>query len=88
MFRPLRNQILVRPIEKRQSALLEVVSGDKPAMGEIVSVGPKACDVAPGDIIHFGTTENYLSFPSYEENGERLLVLSEADVCFVEDRAA
>lgn len=88
MLRPLRNQILVRPLEKRPSALLEVVSGDKPALGEIVACGPKARDVKPGDRVHFGTAENYLTFPRYEEAGVEYLVLSEADVCFVEDHAA
>ncbi len=67
-----------------RSAILEVVQTEKPNIGCVVRVGPLAKGVLPGDRIRFGTGEGYLSYTEFEENGERLLVMQEADVCFIE----
>ena len=88
MFRPLRNKILVKPIERAASDKLVVVTSDKHSLGEVVAVGPKANDAQPGDLIRFGTADNYLTFPEYVENGTRYLVMSEDDVCWIEQKAA
>ena len=84
MFKPLRDKILVRPIERKASEVLDVVTSDKYSMGEVVRVGPKALGVQPGERIRFGTSENYLTYPEYVEDGKRYLILSEADICWVE----
>ncbi len=40
MFRPLHDYILVRPVKRLQSRILEVVSNEKYSRGLIVAVGP------------------------------------------------
>lgn len=40
MFRPLRDQILVKPIERRQSDTLIVINSEKYTRGLVVAVGP------------------------------------------------
>lgn len=85
MLRPLRDRIVVRPQERIKSAILEVVQTEKPNTGTVLRCGPKATAVKPGDTIRFGTGEGYLSYTPILENGERLLVMQEADVCFVEE---
>ena len=84
-LRPLRDRILVRPLERKQSDVVIVVNAEKFNLGEVIACGPKADSVKPGDQIRFGTDEGYLNFPEWiAESGEKFLVLSEADVCFVE----
>lgn len=86
MLRPLRDRILVRPLERKASEVIFVVNSEKFNLGEVVATGPKVDSVAPGDRIRFGTTEEYLTYPEWQAaNGERFLVLAEADVCFVEE---
>jgi hypothetical protein len=41
--------------------------------------------VQVGDVIHF---TDIFKFPVIEQDGERLLILQEADVCFIEEREA
>lgn len=40
MFKPTQDYILVRPIKRKQSQTLEVVSHEKYGRGEVISVGP------------------------------------------------
>ncbi len=87
MLRPLRDRIVVRPQERVKSTILEVVQTEKPNLGTVLRTGPKATGVKPGDTIRFGTGEGYLSYTEFEEQGERLLVMQEADVCFIETKA-
>ena len=75
----------MRPLERKQSEVIFVVNSEKFNLGEVVAIGPKADSVKVGDRVRFGTDEGYLSFPEWHAaNGERFLVLSEQDVCFVE----
>ncbi len=85
MLRPLRDRIVVRPQERVKSAILEVVQDERPNLGIVLRKGPKATGVRIGDHVRFGTSAEYLSYTQIEENGERLLVMQEADVCFVEE---
>lgn len=96
MIRPLRDRIVVRPLDLPLSSVIEVIEHKDPGRhhrGEVLAVGPSvkfeerflprtASDVQVGDVIHF--TEMF-KFPQVEQDGERLLILQEADVCFVED---
>ena len=85
MLRPLRDKIVVRPIDRKQSEVLAVVSSEKFNLGEVVATGPKVDSVKVGERVRFGTDEGYLNYPEWQAaNGERFLVLAEADVCFVE----
>lgn len=85
MLRPLRDRIVVRPIPRPHSAIIEVVAKDNDNLGTVLRTGPKVTGVKRGDTVRFGSGEGYLSFPPFIENGERLLVMQEADVCFVEE---
>lgn len=85
MLRPLKDRIVVKPRERVKSTLIEVVSDEKENLGTVISTGPKAQGIEPGDTVRFGTGEGYLTYPQFIHKGERFLVMQEADVCFVEE---
>lgn len=94
MLRPLRDRIVVRPIERVKSKVIHVVMDELPNIGEVLAVGPGERDkkgrlipnpIEIGQRIRFGGAENYLSFPRVKIDGEELLVMSWKDVCFVEE---
>lgn len=94
MIQPLRDRILVRPIERKKSDILAVIMQENPNMGEVVAVGlgeydkkgrrvPNPCEV--GQKIRYGTTGEYLTFQEVEQDGEKFLMMSWKDVCWVEN---
>lgn len=86
MLRPLRDRVVVRPLERVRSDALIVVDHENETLGEVVAVGPGArtkrgvqpLEVKPGDIVRFGC--DYLNFPKYREEGVEYVVLQEADI--------
>lgn len=94
-FRPFADRILVEPIERVKSEALHVVMDEKPNQGTVVAVGPGKKDAFGGDFmplrvgdrVRFGTMgkDEYLTYPTYFEDGKRYLVLSWQDVAFVEE---
>ena len=96
MFRPLRDQILVKPLHWRQSRTIEVISNDRYSRGIVIAVGPgeplmragkftgrsRDMDVKPGDYIVYGFDH---IFPVYRENGIEYRILQDKDVCFISD---
>ena len=93
MLRPLRDRIVVRPIERVKSQVIDVIMDELPNIGEVLAVGPGEIDkkgrlipnpIEIGQRIRFGGMEDYLSYPRFEDNGEELIVMSWKDVCFVE----
>ena len=93
MLRPLRDRIVVRPIERVKSDIIEVIMDELPNIGEVLAVGPGERDkkgrlipnpIEIGQRIRFGGMEDYLSYPRFEIDGEELIVMSWKDVCFVE----
>lgn len=97
MIRPLRDRILVEPLDEPLSTILQVVhdSAGKHSRGRVRAVGPQvkfdevfrartSVDAQVGDLIHF---TDLFKFPVIEDQGVRCLLLQEADICFVEDRA-
>jgi len=93
MIRPLRDRIVVRPIERVKSEVIEVIMDELPNIGEVLAVGPGERDkkgrliqnpIEIGQRIRFGGMEDYLSYPRFEIDGEELIVMSWKDVCFVE----
>ena len=93
MLRPLRYRIVVRPIERVKSEVIDVIMEELPNIGEVLAVGPGEIDkkgrlipnpIEIGQRIRFGGMEDYLSYPRFEDNGEELIVMSWKDVCFVE----
>lgn len=95
MIRPLRDHIVVKPLDEPLSSVLEVVQFQKKdSRGEIIAVGPSvkvkeeryrpriAGDAAVGDVIHF---TDIFKFPVIIDQGDRRLILQEADVQFIEE---
>jgi chaperonin GroES len=94
MIQPLRDRILVKPIEREKSAILEVIMRENPNMGEVVAVGPgeydkkgriipNPCEV--GQRIRYGTTGEYLTYQEVEQEGQKLLMMSWKDVCWIDE---
>jgi len=92
-LRPLRDKIIVRPIERIKSEVIHVIMDELPNTGEVVAVGPgernKYNTLIPNPIevgqrIRFGTMEEYLAFPRVTSEGEEYIVMSWKDVCFIE----
>lgn len=86
---------MVRPVARKQSDVLHVISNEKYTQGEVIAVGPGKVDakgklwpltVKPGDFITYGDLVNgYDFYPKYEENGEAFRILQEADIAFIAD---
>jgi co-chaperonin GroES (HSP10) len=99
VIRPLRDRIVVRALDVPLSSVIQVIEhgrDGKHHRGEVVAVGPSVkfderyrprteTDVQVGDVIHF---TDIFRFPVVEVEGERLLILQEADVGGVEEREA
>lgn len=95
MFQPLRDKILVKPIERVKSELIAVVMDEVDNMGEVVAVGPGEWQqdkfipmpLKVGDKIRFGTMGNdeYLKYYNYFEGKERFLIMSYKDVCWIDE---
>ena len=94
MIRPLRDKIVVRPINRIKSHVLEVVMQEHPNIGEVMAVGPgevdrkgrlhpNPCEI--GQIVRYGTSGEYLTFPKVDVDGTEMIVLSWKDVVFVEE---
>ena len=95
MFKPLRDNILIKPTEAWQSDLISVVHSSKESQGTVIAVGPGKkdkkgkripLDAKPGDLVRFGTEEGYLTYPELKIEGETFLLISEKDVCFVAEQ--
>lgn len=97
MIRPLRDRIVVKPLEEPLSKIIQVVqSNPKDSRGEVMAVGPSvkfdeytrartSSDAQVGDIIHF---TDIFKFPVILDHGEKRLILQEADVQFIDEREA
>lgn len=93
MFKPTQDYILVLPVKRVQSTVLEVISSEKYTQGTVVAVGPGKRDrkqrirpltVQVGDFITYGDiNRGYDFYPEYEEDGVRYRILQEADICFI-----
>ena len=98
MIRPLRDRIVVAPMDIPLSSVIEVIQhkdADKHHRGQVMAVGPQVkfddkyrprhpSDTQVGDVVHF---TDLFKFPAIEVEGKRLHILQEADVCFVEEKA-
>jgi chaperonin GroES len=94
-FRPRQDYLLVRPIERKQSDIIAVVSNEKHCLGEIVAVGPgkrdkrgnlRPLDSVVGQIVTFGNGE-FDFYPKLELDGVIYRVIQEADICWVVETA-
>lgn len=95
-LKPLGDKIVVKPIPRVKSEILEVIMDEKDNMGTVVAVGPgkkvsadrrDPMPIEVGAFIRYGTMGNdeYLKYQEYFENGERYLIMSWQDVCFIQE---
>jgi len=98
MLKPLGDKILVKPIERIKSNIIAVVMDEKDNMGTVVAVGDgkklpngkrEQMPIEVGAFIRFGHMGNdeYLKYTEYFYNNERYLLMSWADVCFIQEEA-
>jgi len=94
-LKPLGDKIVVKPQERLKSSIIEIVMSEQPNMGTVVAVGEgklikgrrQEMPVSVGDFVRYGTMgdEEYLKYFEYTEDGERYLVMSWQDVCFIQE---
>jgi len=98
-FKPLGDKIIVRPDVRVLSDVIFVDNKEAQNMGTVVAVGPgkkltaerrEAMPIEVGARIRFGTMnddpkEEYLKFTPIVHEGEKCLILSWQDVCWVEN---
>ena len=93
MFKPLHDKIIVKPLQRFQSAVLDLSTvGGVETSGHVIAVSEEARlqGLNVGDKVHFGTVASdpgneYLKFEPMEIDGVKHLKMSWQDVCFVED---
>lgn len=87
MLNPRQDYILVKPIPRVLSDVIEVVSHEAFSLGKIIAVGPgkenkrgvrMPLDAQVGQTVRFGEFKNM--FPEYYDNGEKYLLIQEADI--------
>jgi co-chaperonin GroES (HSP10) len=86
-LRPLRDRIVIEPIERVKSEVIQVVMTERDNMGTVIAVGPEAQKhLKEGEFIRYGTMGNdeYLKYQEYFEDNKRYLIMSWKDVCFVQ----
>lgn len=87
MLKMLRDRILVKPIERQLSAIIEVKNTERFNLGTVIAVGPgkevkgkiQPLDVKVGDTVRWGE----FVFPEYTEDGVKYQILQEADVAAI-----
>lgn len=88
MLTMLRDRVLVKPIVRSLSSIIEVKNTEKFNLGTVIAVGPGAynkdgehmpMDVKPGDTVRWGEFE----FSTYVKDGEKYTILQEADIAAV-----
>jgi chaperonin GroES len=99
---PMNDKIVVKPDVRELSSVIIVANKEVENMGTVIAVGPgkklpngrrEDMPVEVGARIRFGTMnedrgEEYLKYFKYEEAGNKYLVMSWQDVCFVEEQNA
>ena len=93
ILKPLNDKIVVRPDKRILSSIIIVDNKEVDNLGTVVAVGPgkkvngrrEAMPVEVGQYVRFGNMGNdeYLKYQEYFTNGERYLILSWRDICFV-----
>jgi len=97
-LKPRADKIVVLPLPRIKSEIIEVVMTENDNMGTVVAVGPggwnvkgkiEPTPVAVGDLVRFGTMgkDEYLKYSEYIEDGVKYLIMSWKDICFVQEAA-
>lgn len=96
ILKPLHDKIVVKPIPRVKSAILDVIMDEKDNMGTVVAVGPgkklpngrrEPMPIEVGSFVRFGTmgSDEYLKYQEHFIDKERYLIMSWQDVCFIQD---
>lgn len=96
MIRPFGDKILVKPIEREKSVIPGFIMSEEYNMGTVIAVGQgkkikegryEPMPVNVGDKVRFGTMgkDEYLKYQQVTDNGEKYLIMSWQDVCFIEE---
>ena len=96
ILKPLADKIVVKPDVRVLSSVIFVDNKEYDNMGTVVAVGPgkringrrQDMPVEVGQHVRFGTMsdnskDEYLKYQEYFTNGERYLIMSWQDVCFI-----
>lgn len=100
-LKPMGDKIIVKPQERELSSVILIDNKEAPNMGTVIAVGPgkklpngrrEAMPVEIGSFVRFGTMnketkEEYLKFTEYVEDGQKYLIMSWQDVCFVAENS-
>lgn len=81
-MKPLRDLILIKPLIRKLSEIIEVNNRERFNDGEVISVGPDVHEVKRGDRVRYGNGD-YLDYDQITINGERYQVIREVDVAAV-----
>ena len=97
-LKPLQYRIVVETDIRELSSVIFVDNKEVDNMGTVIAVGAgkvrngrrEEMPIKVGARVRFGTMnknkgEEYLKFPEYFEAGQRYLIMSWQDVCFMED---
>lgn len=88
MLSMLRDRVLVKPIPRVLSSIIEVKNTEKFNLGTVIAVGPGGynkrgnrmpMDVKPGDVVRWGE----FVFPQYTQDGVTYSILQEADIAAI-----
>jgi chaperonin GroES len=96
-LKPMGDKIIVKPQERELSSVILVDNKEAPNMGTVVAIGPgkklpngrrEAMPIEVGSFVRFGTMnketkEEYLKFTEYFEDGQKYLIMSWQDICFI-----
>ena len=97
-LQPRADKIVVLPLPRVKSSVIEVVMSENDNMGTVVAAGPgkwnkkgklEPTPVSVGDLVRFGTMgkDEYLKYSEYVEDDVKYLIMSWQDICFVQDAA-
>lgn len=80
-IRPLRKQVIVKPITKEEKTKTGIILPDtaekeKPEQGMVMAIGPKVKEVKKGDLVLF----TQYSPNEIKVDGKELLVIKEEDI--------
>ena len=96
ILKPLADKIIIKPDVRVLSSVIIVDNKERDNMGTVIAVGPgkkvngrrEPMPVQPGDYVRFGHMgdDEYLKYQEYFTNGERYLIMSWQDVCFITEQ--
>lgn len=98
-LKPMGDKIIVKPQERELSSVILVDNKEAPNMGTVVAIGPgkklpngrrEAMPIEVGSFVRFGTMnketkEEYLRFTEYLKDGQKYLILSWQDICWINE---